>query len=211
MALSHDNIRLNAWLPDVRDILGPGLRAVVWVQGCTLRCPGCMVPETWDACGGYLMDIEVLAREMLAHGKIDGITISGGEPTEQPESVARLLTLMKAAKINTWVYTGYTLEELVAKNNPAIDYMLSQTDVLVDGRMDTANVGAYFYRGSANQRIIHLTDVIPDESAKRVLSTQFEIRLDTKDQMILVGIPPANFFTRFVESLACKGIKVQGY
>lgn len=205
---ASDLLQIHAWLPAVREALGPGLRAVVWVQGCSLRCPGCMVPETWPSTGGQWVDPVELARMLLQRPEIEGITVSGGEPSEQAAAVARLLAEVKTAGKNTWVYSGYTLEELVARNDPATDEMLAFTDVLVDGRYDMAQAGSFRWRGSANQRILRLTEAIPIERIQGGEFSRVEITLDYRGQLLVVGIPPPGFLHHFVERLREKGVVV---
>lgn len=201
-------LQIHDWLPAVRDVLGPGLRAVVWVQGCSLHCPGCMVPETWPQTGGQWVSPEELAQAILQQPDIEGITISGGEPTEQAAAVARLLALVKAAGKNTWVYSGYTLEELLAREDTATDELLAFTDVLVDGRYDIRQAGSYRWRGSVNQRIICLSNAIPPERIDGGKWRQIEVRLGHRGQLILIGIPPQGFLRRFHQALRARGLLV---
>lgn len=202
------SLRLFHTLPALRDTLGPGLRAVVWVQGCTLGCPGCMVPETWSDRGGRTVDPDALGHELLVQEDLDGLTVSGGEPFQQPEALAQLLEVFKQAGKNTWVYSGYTLEELLSRDDPAVDTALSFTDVLVDGRYDKAQAGRYRWRGSANQRLLYLTDAIPPTSDEGETS-RVEITLDATGQLLLVGIPPPGFLHRLRQALARRGARLQ--
>lgn len=202
-------LRVYAWMPAVRDALGVGLRAVVWVQGCSLGCPGCMVPETWPAAGGQLVDPHALAGQLLQAPAIEGVTVSGGEPTEQAAAVAQLLAQVKAAGKNTWVYSGYTLEELLARHDPATEALLALTDVLVDGRYERERAGRLRWRGSANQRIIRLSDAIPAERLAGGEYSQVEIRLDEHGRLIVVGVPPPGFLAQFLERLRAQGVAVQ--
>lgn len=199
-------LRIHRWMPAVRDVLGPGLRAVVWVQGCSLGCRGCMVPETWAPRGGLLVDPAALACEMLGRPDVEGVTVSGGEPTEQAAPVARLLREMKAAGKTTWVYSGYRLEELVARDDPATDLLLSCTDVLVDGRYDVSRAGEYRWRGSSNQRIIHLSDAIPLSVTSRLESGGVEVTLDAEGSLTVVGVPPPGFLERFQAAMEERGL-----
>jgi len=82
-------IRIYEWQPNVCDVLGPGHRAVVWVQGCSLHCEGCIAPEMWDKGDG--VDVDDFARQLVSSGPIDGVIVSGGEPSEQAEAVGALL------------------------------------------------------------------------------------------------------------------------
>ena len=207
MTRPYPPLRIKHWSPSVEEALGPGRRAVVWVQGCSLRCPGCMVPETWSTQGGQLFDPVDLAHQVLERESIGGVTVSGGEPTEQAEAVAALLAVVKQAGKNTWVYSGYTLEELLDRADPAVDALLSFTDVLVDGRYEAAQGGCYRWRGSANQRILHLTEAIAVEDRPGGVS-RVEITLNARGEMVLVGIPPPHFLHRFRQALARQGVVV---
>jgi len=167
-----------------------------------------MVPETWATTGGQWVDPLELAHAILARQDIEGITVSGGEPTEQAAAVAQLLARVKAAGKNTWVYSGYTLEELLDRHDPATDEMLSLTDVLVDGRYDIKQAGSYPLRGSANQRIIHLTNAIPPSRVSQEASSQIEIRLDNQGHLVLIGIPPPGLLAHFHDALSIRGLVV---
>jgi anaerobic ribonucleoside-triphosphate reductase activating protein len=202
-------IRIHAFLPLVQDTLGPGNRAVVWVQGCSLRCTGCMVPETWDAAGGYQVNPLELAQQIAALPDIEGITISGGEAFQQASAVAALLEPLKASGLNSWLYTGYRIEELVAMNSPEVDRLLSLTDVLVDGRFEeTGDIRRFC--GSPNQRIICLTDAIPAERINAGSKARLEMTLDGNGKLVLVGIPPRGFMQAFREKMQQRGVSVVG-
>lgn len=98
-------LRAYYWTTGVNDVLGPGKRAVVWVQGCSLRCKGCIAPEMWNHNEGILVEVSKLAEELFADESIEGLTVSGGEPSEQAEAVGELLSYAKSFNKNTWVYT----------------------------------------------------------------------------------------------------------
>jgi anaerobic ribonucleoside-triphosphate reductase activating protein len=86
---------------------GPGLRAVVWFQGCTLGCPGCFNLATHDSQAGRHADTESLAAEILALGtRIEGISISGGEPFQQPEALLDLLSRLTNSHLSRLVFSG---------------------------------------------------------------------------------------------------------
>lgn len=207
MTTLYQPLRIKHWLPEVQEALGPGQRAVVWVQGCSLRCPGCMVPETWSTQGGQWFDPVDLAYQLLEQESISGVTVSGGEPAEQAEAVAIMLAVIKQAGKNTWLYSGYTLEELIAKADPAVDALLSFTDVLVDGRYEATQGGHYRWRGSANQRILHLTDAIAVDDRPGGVS-RVEITLNAQGEMVVVGIPPPHFLRRFRQALTRQGVVI---
>ncbi|MFT4036397.1 MAG: 4Fe-4S single cluster domain-containing protein [Patulibacter sp.] len=136
--------------------LGPGARAVVWVQGCALRCAGCVVPES-HARGGQKRTVDDIAERLLSFDAVlDGLTISGGEPMLQ---AAQLLPLIAVLRQNrpAWtamLYTGYRLELLRSRGTETQRALLDAVDIVVDGpfvqRLSEPRVR---WRGSANQRI----------------------------------------------------------
>lgn len=151
-------IRLAAPMTFDSIVDGPGLRTVLWTQGCLHRCKGCHNPQTHPLDGGIEVEQQEII-EQLQQAKLQrGLTISGGEPFLQ---AAALITIAEAARklgLDVWAYTGFTWEQL--HNSAAVDYherlkLLSLIDVLVDGRymQHKASVKLLF-RGSANQRLI---------------------------------------------------------
>lgn len=168
-----------------------------------------MVPETWDDSGGYQVDPGELALQIAALPDIEGITISGGEVFQQPEAAAALLAPIRARGLNTWLYSGYTIEELVGMDDHRIDDLLALTDVLVDGRFQDCDESLLF-RGSRNQRIIHLTRAISPDRIKATGETRMDISLDIDGRMVLVGIPPRGFLKHFQERMRARGLSVAG-
>ena len=135
---------------------GPGRRSVVQVAGCSVRCAGCYVPETHERANGKLTSIEKVVEEIdKKSGEHDGVTILGGEPFDQPESLQILVERLKAKNYHLVIYSGYTLEELLARESEIINRILATTDLLIDGsfRRELAE-SAGEYRGSSNQRLI---------------------------------------------------------
>ena len=136
---------------------GPGRRSVCQFQGCERSCPNCYVPETHPLGGGALLPVRDVLAALLdpAGTPRDGVTISGGEPFLQPRALLRLLQELKARRIHTVVYTGYTLEALARRPEPEVPAALRLTDLLVDGPYVAALAdGAGEWRGSRNQRLI---------------------------------------------------------
>jgi len=168
-----------------------------------------MMPDSWDHAGGSWINPIALAEEYLALDEIEGITVSGGEPFDQPGAVATLLGLFKRHGRNTWVYTGYTIEELVARDEPAIDTLLTCCDVLVDGPYQDGNGDALRFRGSANQRIIRLTDAIPVERINSGSKTRVDVTLDSNGRLVIVGIPPRGFLKIFREKMVSRGLMIK--
>lgn len=201
-------LRVRSTATDVVDALGPGRRSVVWVQGCSIHCPGCMVPETWTTRGGQWVDPVDLARQLLEDDPEAALTVSGGEPTEQAPAVGALLAETKRLGRTTWVYTGRTLESLMDEDNPAVLTLLSHVDVLVDGPYLESMAGAIAYRGSTNQRILRLTEAISARDIETVRGSRVDIRVDSSGWLQVIGAPPPAFLRTLQELLAEKGISL---
>lgn len=140
---------------------GPGLRFVVFCQGCPHGCKGCHNQETHDFSGGYDCDMEKILDAVAANPLLDGVTFSGGEPMCQPEAFAALAAALKEQNpgLNIVVYSGYTYETLLtmSKERPAIGALLDLTDLLIDGRYVEAERDLTLqFRGSKNQRLIDM-------------------------------------------------------
>ena len=148
---------------NVADILfetmtdGPGLRTSIYSQGCSHHCPGCHNPQTWNADGGKEYDIEEVY-DIILSDVFSNVTFTGGDPLFQIEAFTELAKMIKNRTNKTiWCYTGYTYEEI--KESPKMRLILPFLDVLVDGRfvIEKRNLDLKF-RGSENQRIVHLKD-----------------------------------------------------
>lgn len=135
---------------------GPGIRLVIFAQGCLHACEGCHNPESWPLDGGRLITVEQVIQKMDQNPLLDGITLSGGEPFEQAAAMAAISRAAHARKLHVITYTGYLWEELFHPNAPAPwQELLQATDVLVDGRfiLQQRSLDLVF-RGSKNQRVL---------------------------------------------------------
>lgn len=136
---------------------GPGIRMVVFAQGCKHKCPGCHNPETHSFDGGTLVTVESILDQARKNPLLDGITFSGGEPFEQAEMFAYLAREAKKYNLNIMTYTGYTYEYLLENSfrHKGWDELLAETDILVDGRFEVEKRNLLLkFRGSENQRMI---------------------------------------------------------
>ena len=138
---------------------GPGVRVSLFVSGCRNHCKGCFNPETWDFDYGrpFTRETEDEIIEALRPSWIQGLSILGGEPTEE-ENAAVLIPFLKRVRAalpdkDIWLYSGYTYDSLRDKE------ILTLADVLVDGPflLELKDAGLAF-RGSRNQRIIDLKE-----------------------------------------------------
>lgn len=137
---------------------GPGLRSAIWVQGCSIRCPGCINPHLWSSSGGTAVDPEELGNEVDAAG-VEGVTLLGGEPFDQALACAILAEDLKRRGLGVIIFTGYTHDTLTMGTGEGWSRLLAATDLLVDGRFEASDPEiARAWVGSSNQRFIHLTD-----------------------------------------------------
>lgn len=136
---------------------GPGFRTSIYSQGCNHHCNGCHNPQTWSPDGGKLYDVHKLY-DIIVNEELSDVTFSGGDPMFQVEAFTELAKMVKNKTNKTiWCYTGYTYEQI--KESPRMRLILPFLDVLVDGRFDITKRNTDLkFRGSENQRIIHLKD-----------------------------------------------------
>lgn len=148
-----DKLRLAAPLQEDSIVDGPGIRMVIWTQGCPHKCVGCHNPQTHDLSGGNEILVEELIHQMRHTQMQTGLTLSGGEPFLQS---VELLPVVQAAKdmgLNIWAYSGFTFEQLLL--NEDHKKLLTKIDVLVDGKfIETEKDYRLKFKGSKNQRII---------------------------------------------------------
>ena len=140
---------------------GPGIRYVVFTQGCPHACPGCHNPQTHSFDGGTDVDIENLFDEIKQNPLLSGVTFSGGEPFCQPGPLYELGKKVKGIGKTIVAYSGYTIEQLIkmAEKDPMIMKLLDICDVLVDGPyIESLRDISLKYRGSSNQRYIDLKE-----------------------------------------------------
>jgi len=140
---------------------GPGIRVVVFTQGCDLGCPNCHNPESWDSSAGSEYTVAELFRAIKKPGpgskSVRGVTFSGGEPFMQAAELALVAARAKRIGWDVTTYTGHTYEKLTAREDNGVQALLDATDYLIDGPYvhDQRNLDLKF-RGSSNQRIIDM-------------------------------------------------------
>ncbi len=148
---------------------GPGIRFVIFTQGCPHHCPGCHNPQTHDFAGGQEVAVSRLLADAQANPLVGGVTLSGGEPFCQPGPLAELAEALRRGGKHIMAYTGYTWEQLLQMDDPDVRALLRQCDVLVDGPfLQEQRDLTLRFRGSRNQRLI---DVPASLAQSRVVLT----------------------------------------
>ena len=148
-------MHIHAWEPASR-ANGPGLRTVVWFQGCTIGCPNCFNPDTHAAEGGEEIDTADLWHRITSAGvAVEGVTFSGGEPFQQPEALLDLARRFDETGLSVLIFSGYT--KAVIDRMPLGPAILRSTDVLVAGPYRAELHAGSGLLGSSNQQIHLLT------------------------------------------------------
>ncbi len=140
---------------------GPGIRYVVFTQGCPHRCEGCHNPQTHDFEGGSFINIKTIAEDINNDSLLAGVTFSGGEPLCQAAPLAGLAGIVKDIGLDLMIYSGYYYEEILdmAETDADIRRLIELADKLVDGRFVLAERDLTLpFRGSRNQRFIDLAE-----------------------------------------------------
>ncbi|MEO0625059.1 MAG: 4Fe-4S cluster-binding domain-containing protein [Pseudomonadota bacterium] len=190
--------------------LGPGRRIGLWVQGCTIRCPGCISMDTW-ASGTDPVSIGQIGGALRGWlDRADGITITGGEPLEQEEAIVELLRDVRAALSgDVLVYTGLGADEALARplaTSGLVDAMIPEP--FRPGQPRTRAL-----RGSDNQPLVPLT-ALGRERYEPFIDAPPELALDAMfdtsggTPLWLAGIPNGADFLDLVAGLEAEGHRV---
>ena len=153
---------------------GPGLRYVIFTQGCLHHCPGCHNPDSHAIDGGYIEDTEQCLLEIDQNPLLDGVTLSGGEPFLQATALIHFVQKVKKRHLHVMIYSGYTFEEILELGDEE-KKLLSLCDTLVDGKFILSLKSMeLLYKGSSNQRIIDIqaslkTHMVIEQDRKSVV------------------------------------------
>jgi len=187
--------------------LGPGRRIGVWFQGCSIRCPGCISMDTWAQERGNTTVDEVANAISQWSTAADGITISGGEPFDQPDALFALLAQIRSqTEADILVFSGYpwaTIGRMFAPLPPSID-------ALVTGPFDINERQTLALRGSDNQELHLITDKGRARFAvfERLATEQdrsVDVMFDDYGDVWFAGIPARDDFRRLQELLESTG------
>jgi anaerobic ribonucleoside-triphosphate reductase activating protein len=172
------------------EVEGPGVRTALWVQGCSIRCAGCFNPHLWASEGATLVPVAALLATVLEQD-VEGITLLGGEPFDQPASLGVLARAVQRYGRSVITFTGHSLERLRMREDAAL--LLAHTDLLVDGpyRGDLLDTSRPWV-GSTNQRFHFLTDrfrELRDEIQE--IPDRLEVSIGRDGRVSVIGWAPA--------------------
>lgn len=168
---------------------GPFERCALWVAGCDLACPGCCNPALFDPNSVEPTSATELTGllDRVCGAGVEGITVLGGEPLQQPQGLAWLASAAQACGLGVIVFTGYTLEQ--ARERTGFDEVWANVDTLIDGRFDAHQPELRRrFIGSANQRLHHRT---PRYAAPELWRgpQRIEVRVDASGGIEVHGLP----------------------
>ena len=193
--------------------LGYGVRAGIWFQGCTVYCRGCISRDTWAFDESQRCDIAAVTDWLDSlDDPVDGITISGGEPTDQPEALRALLDALAPRRdtADILLYSGRTTESLEEQ----FPWLWERVDLLITDPYDGTRAGAHALRGSGNQRVHRLSRLAQERYPLDAFEATYcpqreQLSVHVDDRAVwLVGIPKPGDLTRLTQSLTERGIAV---
>lgn len=183
--------------------LGPGQRIGLWFQGCAIRCAGCISPDTWDPGLGRSTVVEVMAAMSPHLAGADGLTVSGGEPFDQPGALAAVLAEWRGRSAGSvLVFTGYPAERVSGwlNRHPGL------IDALVAGPFVKTEPQTLALRGSDNQTLHLLSpagarDFAAYERLAGPADRRLDVMFDAEGGAWFAGIPARGDFDRLRQAL----------
>lgn len=191
---------------DETRVEGPGIRTALWVQGCSIRCEGCMIPDTWNFSDRTVYNVDDLVAQIITNENIEGITILGGEPFDQIEALFYLITeIRNKSSLSIMLFSGYTSEYL-KKTCPHFDKIMSEIDIFIEGPyIKNETDFSREWVGSANQQIHFLTERylhLKDEVYKDSNKHNVEIRLEKDGSLNVNGMLPKEKLEELIKSFS---------
>jgi len=196
-------------------VLGHGVRAGIWVQGCTIGCAGCASRDTWDPRAGAEVEPAAIVGWLdTLPDPLDGVTVSGGEPFQQPVQLAALLTELDAWRrcrdrpVDLLVFSGYTWPRLVARSDCAA--ALARCDAVVAGPYLQRRGTDVALRGSDNQEVVTLTALGRQRYGESAATPTPAMQVCLDDGVVrLIGIPRRGDLERMRAGLTARGIAAE--
>lgn len=179
---------------------GPGLRTAVWFQGCSIQCKGCINPHLFNPRGGTRTPIAELVEQAVAAG-VEGLTLIGGEPFDQPVGGAALASMAQERGLGVIAFSGYEYESVLDRDDDTKAF-LAATDLLVDGPYQARNPETHrALVGSSNQRFIHLTERYKAYKPEAV-SNRIDVRVRPDGSIAVAGFLDAHGLKDLVQTTA---------
>lgn len=192
------------------NVLGPGRRAIIWVQGCPRRCPGCITPhmQRFDIEREFITAAD-LAQRVLVQMPLEGVTFVGGEPFSHALQLSQLVNIIRqSVNLSVVTYSGHTLAQIEAAQKEEWQALLAVTDLLIDGEYIEEQACDLIWRGSANQQL-HFLTARYQPLAPVVVNARgrlLEFSINQWGQLQVIGIPAPDFFDDLSERLHEEGV-----
>lgn len=198
-------------------VLGPGRRLAVWVQGCRIGCPGCGSIDTWDPAAGTTVDTETLAPELaeiITRDRLTGLTLTGGEPTEQADALADLVLRIRsiigpqpdAPMLDVLVFTGLSANAAERRAGA----LWAVADVAICGPYRANRPSTIPLVATSNQVVVTRTELGATRFA-HVDSAGASIQIRVADgEITLIALPNPGDLPRMEEALRARGITIEG-
>jgi anaerobic ribonucleoside-triphosphate reductase activating protein len=167
---------------------GPGIRSVLWVQGCPFRCPGCFNPDFLEFTGGQPTPVETLVTWILARDDTEGLTFSGGEPFAHAPVLAIVAEQVQREGKSVLIFTGYQKNELLGSPDPGTRRLLQSADLLIAGPYRREQPSRHPWLGSTNQELVFLTERYRREVAEKGRK-RIEFRIASDGTTSVTGFP----------------------
>lgn len=187
--------------------LGYGCRAGIWTQGCVLACEGCIARDTWDANPANDVPVAEILRWLASHPDVDGVTISGGEPLDQPVELAELLRGIRALwprDVDVLCFTGRS----TAAVRHAYSAVTSHLDAIVTGPYVRTVSTTHPLMGSGNQELVCLTDLGHERYATSSASPRLIQASSSGNHLWTVGVPGEGDLAQLEEALESRSLRV---
>jgi anaerobic ribonucleoside-triphosphate reductase activating protein len=168
---------------------GPGLRGVIWVQGCPIRCPGCFNKDLLDFRPRQIVDVDVLIDHVLGIDGIEGVTFTGGEPFTQAASLGEVGRNLQNHGLNVVTFSGFPYSYLQEKNRRSWRLLLQVTDLLIAGPYRGGERLANSLIASSNQSIVFLTDRLKNRISAEQSYREVELLVGSEGDITMTGFP----------------------
>lgn len=200
-------------------VLGPGTRVGLWLQGCTIHCFGCISRDTWPADPKTAIEVDQVMEwiRSLPAAEIDGVTISGGEPLDQPDALLELLEALsrwrdeQSQEVDILCYSGRGWDEVQRDFTAQLAFL----DAIVPEPFVQGSPTSEALRGSANQRVIPLTDLgqarYGSDALQGALATQrgqVQLAVDG-DAVRFIGIPAQGDMSALRKAARARGVTLE--
>lgn len=186
--------------------LGPGRRLGIWLQGCSIRCPGCISVDTWDGSVGHIGLEQLMDMITVYAAEAEGLTVSGGEPFDQPEALAAIFRHWRASSDrSTLVFTGRELADV----SPWLEMNPGLVDAIMTGPFRSDLPQTLALRGSDNQQL-HVLSGLGDEMSAfdrlaQPADRRLDVMFDTGGDAWMAGIPARGDIARLRRALTEAG------